>query len=567
MFAWFADLKLRWKIMLAPAILVAVLIGLGLYAVQTLQVSQATLDVLISGPVRQAEAATNFTMTVWKAQTRIYRLTATAANESDQKKIKAVGEQALAALAEVSEKLKAFDAIEAERGKSAESIAKLKTAVVAYLKEAKNVVEMANGDSGLALMFMTGAERNFGEIERLTDDLIDVSNEARDLNIARANARDEAQRPVLLLVTGLSVLIGCFVSLLVSGGIARPIVQIAEAIKGILRGELDVKIPANDRRDEIGVIAGAVQAFKENVMETDRLRRDQADAARCAEDDRKAAMHRLADEFQAAVGNIVDTVSLAATELEEAARMLTRTADATQQLSGMVASASEQASANVQSVASAADEMATSVNEIGRQVQDSARIADGAVQQAQKTDARIVELSQAAQQIGEVVSLITTIAEQTNLLALNATIEAARAGEAGRGFAVVAQEVKALAAQTAKATGEIGTQVTGIQAATRDSVTAIKDIGSTIGRISEIASAIAAAVEEQGAATQEISRNVQQAARGTAEVATNITEVNRGAGETGSASTKVLSSAQALSTEGAKLKAEVEKFLSTVRAA
>ena len=260
--------------------------------------------------------------------------------------------------------------------------------------------------------------------------------------------------------------------------------------------------------------------------------------------ERKAAMNALADQFEKAVGSIIETVSTASTELEAAAHTLTQTAETTEQLSGVVATAAEQASANVQSVASASEEMTTgSVEEISRQVHESSTIAREAVTQAQKTDARITELSQAAGRIGDVVKLITAIAEQTNLLALNATIEAARAGEAGKGFAVVAQEVKALAGQTAKATGEIGTQIAGMQAATNESVGAIKEIGGTIARISEIAGSIAAAVEEQGAATQEISRNVQEAAKGTTQVATNIVTVNKGATETGSASSQVLSSA------------------------
>jgi methyl-accepting chemotaxis protein len=267
------------------------------------------------------------------------------------------------------------------------------------------------------------------------------------------------------------------------------------------------------------------------------------------------------------VGGIIDKVSSASTRLEAAAGALAGTAQTTQQLSGTVAAASEQASANVQSVASATEEMTSSVNEIARQVQESSKIAAQAVQQAEKTDARIGELSQAAGRIGDVVKLITAIAEQTNLLALNATIEAARAGEAGRGFAVVASEVKQLASQTAKATEEIGTQIAGMQAATQDSVSAIKEIGGTIGRIAEIASMISNTVEEQGAATQEIARNVGEAAKGTAMVASNITDVNRGAGETGSASSQVLSSAQSLSGESNHLKLEVDKFLSTVRAA
>jgi len=286
-----------------------------------------------------------------------------------------------------------------------------------------------------------------------------------------------------------------------------------------------------------------------------------------ADAERKSTMEALADKFEAAVGKIVDKVSTTSMELESAAGSMSKTAETTQELSSAVAAASEESSANVQSVASATDEMAASVHEISRQVQESSRIANDAVAQAQRTDGRISELSQAAGRIGDVIKLITAIAEQTNLLALNATIEAARAGEAGKGFAVVAQEVKQLASQTAKATDEIRGQIAGMQTATQESVAAIKEIGETIGRISQIATTVAAAVEEQGASTQEIARNVQQAAQGTSQVTGNITEVTRGASETGSAASQVLGSAKSLANQSNHLKMEVAKFLATVRAA
>jgi methyl-accepting chemotaxis protein len=283
--------------------------------------------------------------------------------------------------------------------------------------------------------------------------------------------------------------------------------------------------------------------------------------------ERRATMNKLAGDFEKAVGAIVGTVSSASGELEASASGMTRIAESTQQLSTKVAASSHEAQANVESVAGATEELAASVREISRQVQDSSRIAGEAVTQAKATDARISELSKAAGRIGDVLKLITAIAEQTNLLALNATIEAARAGEAGKGFAVVAAEVKALAAQTAKATEEIASQISDMQMATADSVAAINEIGGTIHKISEITSAIAAAVEEQGAATAEIARNVQQAAHGTGEVVKNIGEVSRGAGETGTASSQMLTAARSLAHESANLEKEVDSFLAGVRAA
>ena len=368
-----------------------------------------------------------------------------------------------------------------------------------------------------------------------------------------------------LAVIGLGI--GGALAWLIGRGISKPVTGMSAAMSAIAGGDKSVEIPGVGRKDEVGQMADTLQVFKNSLIETERLRLEQEQQKVRAEADRKADMRKLADEFQAAVGNIVETVSSASTELEAAASTLTQTAETTQQLSTAVAAASEEASTNVNSVASASEQLAGSVSEIARQVKESSKIANEAVQQAQKTDSRIAELSQAAGRIGDVIKLITSVAEQTNLLALNATIEAARAGDAGKGFAVVAHEVKALAAQTAKATDEISAQIAGMQSATHDSVTAIKEIGGTIGRMSDIAAAIATTVEEQGAATQEISRNVQQAAQGTAEVATNITSVNKGASETGSASSQVLSSAQSLSSESNRLKLEVDKFLHTVRAA
>jgi len=392
---------------------------------------------------------------------------------------------------------------------------------------------------------------------------------AADVLALTSAKRSDATRDLTVLASLIAVglLVTVVLVLLMARSITRPIGVLSGAMKVLAGGDTSVKIEGTHRRDEIGGMAGAVQVFKDNMIEAERLRDERSAAEAHMAAQRKADMMKLADEFQQAIGGIVSTVSTASTQLEGSAGTLTTTARRAQEMATMVAAASEEASTNVQSVASATEELSSSVNEISRQVQESARMAGDAVSQARTTTERVSELSKAAARIGDVVELINTIAGQTNLLALNATIEAARAGEAGRGFAVVASEVKALAEQTAKATGEIGQQITGIQAATEESVCAIKTISGTIERLSEISSTIAAAVEEQGAATQEISRNVQQAAQGTQQVSSNIVDVQRGASETGSASSQVLSAAQSLSGDSARLSQQVEKFLGGFRAA
>ena len=370
-----------------------------------------------------------------------------------------------------------------------------------------------------------------------------------------------------LIVAGVILLFMLVVSIFVARSVTGPLRRMTAAMNDLASGNLAVEVPGVGRGDEVGEMAKAVEIFKSNAIARQKLEAEQREAETRATSGRKADMNKMADNFETAVGQIVEAVSSASSQLELSAGTLTATAERAQELTTAVAAASEEASTNVQSVASATEEMASSVSEISRQVQQSARMATDAVDQARVTNDRVSELSKAATRIGDVVELINTIAGQTNLLALNATIEAARAGEAGRGFAVVASEVKALAEQTAKATGEIGQQISGIQAATQESVNAIQAISGTIEKLSEISSTIAAAVEQQGAATQEISRNVQQASMGTQQVSSNIGDVQRGASETGSASSQVLAAAQSLSGDSNRLKLEVGRFLNSVRAA
>ncbi len=395
----------------------------------------------------------------------------------------------------------------------------------------------------------------------------DLSSDQKRLETESDATIADTERLIVMLAAG-GFLLGAVLALLLGKGISRPMIEMCKAMRELAGGNFDVVLPGLGRRDEIGEMAAAVEEFKMQAIakaERDAAAHDAQNKAAGAA--RRSELIRFADQFEAAVGAIVSNVSASAVQLEQAAGTLTRTAETTQGLSSQVAGASEEASSNMQSVATATEELSTSVDEIGRRVRDSNRIAEAAVVQAQETDGRIGKLSRAAQEIGDVVKLITAIAEQTNLLALNATIEAARAGDAGRGFAVVASEVKSLASQTAKATDEISTHIAGMQGATQESVAAIKEIGGTIGQISSIASAIASAVEQQSSATQEIARNVQNVAQGTQQAAADIMQVNRGATETGSASEEVLNSAKSLSSESARLREELDRFMANIRAA
>jgi methyl-accepting chemotaxis protein len=349
--------------------------------------------------------------------------------------------------------------------------------------------------------------------------------------------------------------------------VAKPIRTMTGAMTQLAKGDLKVEIPGIKRRDEIGEMAQSVQVFKDNAIETERLRQEQQETEKRAEAEKRRAMNELADKFSADVGEVVEAVTSASSQLETTAQSMSSVAEQTSQQAGAVASAAQQSAANVQTVASASEELSGSSQEIGSQVSESAKMAKSAVDEVSKANHQVQGLAEAAEKIGAVIDLIQDIAEQTNLLALNATIEAARAGEAGKGFAVVAQEVKSLATQTAKATSDIGEHIARVQSETKEAVGAIDTIGSTITKIDEVAASIASAVEEQIAATSEISRNVQEAANGTQEVTENISGVSQGAQQTGTASEQMLSAVKHLSSQADALRGKVDSFLSEVRSA
>ena len=364
-----------------------------------------------------------------------------------------------------------------------------------------------------------------------------------------------------ITLTLLSLVLGLLIL-----SITRSLSRMTGAMNAIAHQKFDTVIPNMHEKTELGTFAAALNVFKQNMIESDRLRAED-EKNRQAENEKLAAMTKITAEFEVAVGGVVRALASEAEKMQTAAKSMSASSEETSRQAIAVATASEQASSNVQTVASAARELTASVSEISQQVSNSSRSAHKAVEEAARTDVTVQGLVTAVQKIGDVVALINDIASQTNLLALNATIEAARAGDAGKGFAVVATEVKALATQTARATEEISQQIAAIQSSTGDAVGAIKGIGLTISGINEIATTIAAAVEEQGAATQEIARNVSEAAQGTSQVSSNITGVTQSSGQTGVAAGQVLGAADDLAKQAETLRLHVDHFLVKVRAA
>jgi methyl-accepting chemotaxis protein len=452
----------------------------------------------------------------------------------------------------------------------ADRVKELSAALIAFGSGSRAVFEVRRAELAATAASQQSASSATAIAGRLTNEVARLgatgSNLSRDAVSASESAIGKA-KIILGALAGLSLLTALLIAWrYVGSNVVRRLQALRASMLSIANGDLSTEITVGGR-DEIVEMANSVQVFKDNAIAMQQMRAGQEERERRAAEERRQATLDFADAFETAVAGVVSGVSTQAHQLQSAAQSMSATAEETERQSTAVADASAEASSSVQTVAAAAEELSASIAEIGRRVEESAQITAQAVADAGHTNTEIQGLATAAQRIGDVVKLISDIAGQTNLLALNATIEAARAGEAGKGFAVVASEVKSLANQTAKATEEISSKIAEIQNVTSLSVAAVQGIAQTVGRINEIATTIAAAIEQQRAATQEIARNVQRVSVGTAEVSSNIVTVRRAANDTGAASSQVLGAAGELSKQSEILRGQVDHFLGKIRAA
>jgi methyl-accepting chemotaxis protein len=564
--AGFVNLSIRSKVLSVPGAMVVLLVGLAAYAFALLGGNETKVRELNDGIVRHAGTISEFSAEAQRSIAALYRLTSTAANESDEQKLETMAKAVGGGLDRLAGRLAGVKSAVTEAGTETAKVEALDTAFVAYIKAAKFVIDMATSDASAALTFMMGAERKFSDVEKILDEFGTTLDAKRGDALSSIYAGMAGGRTVFVAVSLAIAALSLAVAFLISRIISRPIVEMTATLGRIAEKDYSVVIPALGQADEIGRMATAVNVLKDRSIEADRLDAEHRQAGEAAES-RARRLAELTHVFEAGIGGIVKAVTDGSTELRTNAEALASTAQQTNQQCQAVSTASEQATGNAQTVSAAAEELTSSISEISRQVAHSAQITLKAVEDAGRTNATVKGLAEAAQKIGQVVTIINEIASQTNLLALNATIEAARAGEAGKGFAVVASEVKSLANQTAKATDEIGGQIASIQQVTGEAASAIGEIANTIGEINRIATTIASAVEEQGAATQEIARNVQAAASRTQEVSSNIGGVTQAASKTGGAASVLLNAASNLAQQSDDLRRHVDEFLAGVRAA
>ncbi len=561
-FRMLGNLSIRSKVIAVFAVVLALTVGLGAFAVQRLQ-SVESASAEIRDNWMPGMAAASRLEAAWKD----YRL-ALARHVVSTNFMDLLGiEKEMTTMRARVQTLRADYEPLITAGEERALVATFDSDFKAYVATEEPILAVSRKLDKLtaADLFNDKSREMYDAASKALNDVIDLNGRETKAAADRGAATYASARDWIFGALAIAALVCAMSGWLIVHGVSRPITAMTGVMRRLVGRDMAVEIAGQQRTDEIGAMAVAVQVFKDNMIAADRLAAEQAakDAAKVTH---ARAIETLTQAFELKVGEMVAAVASAATEMEATARSMVATAEQTNQQSTTVAVASEQTSVNVQTVATATEELSSSVQEIGRQVAQSTLVAGKAVEEAKHTDATVQMLAAGAQKIGDVVTIIHDIAGKTNLLALNATIEAARAGDAGKGFAVVASEVKALANQTAKATEEISSQIVQIQDATRQTVAAIQNIAGTIAEINEIAASIASAIEQQSAATQEISRNVHEAARGTQEVSSNIAGVKQAATDTGAAAGEVLDAAQQVSRQAEELSGEVGHFIADVKA-
>ncbi|HZH27545.1 MAG TPA: methyl-accepting chemotaxis protein [Azospirillaceae bacterium] len=575
-----SDWRISAKVLLAPALGLAALLGIAGYGSHVLYGEQRVLDALVADVFEDARAVSEFQGRLSGLHADLYRVLGVAANYSDLSALKKDADTASARLNELEAAIGQIRAVahnpdvagvfglpaRTQAGDAQKELEAVQAELAAYKAGVIQVTDILTADAGVAMILMSSAEDAYAvllkrlvELERRTQDLSREASSAAQKGLSGATV-------TFFALAFLGVIFTSALTLFAARAISRPVVRLTGAMQELAGGTIDIAVPFAERADEIGAMARALAVFRDGATERQRLEAAQAEERR-AKEERARAIDGLLRAFDGKVSDALAEVTAAGEQMRQAAERMAQVALVTDEQSRAAAAASEATSGNVQTVAAATEELSSSIQEIGQRVTHSTQIAQRAVGEAEGAEGTVRSLAHSANRIGEVVDLIQSIAGQTNLLALNATIEAARAGEAGKGFAVVASEVKNLAAQTAKATEEIQQQIDGVRGETGRAVAAIREIGGTIARISEITTGVAAAVEEQAAATSEIARNTQQAAAGTTEVAQNITGVTQAAQETGAAAAQMLDAAGGLAEQAQALKVAVERYVADNKAA
>ena len=434
-----------------------------------------------------------------------------------------------------------------------------------FFQNVNNAVERVRDNPSFGAQYSKSAATSF-------EDILTSLRRVRELELERGGRRAEAaiagaetQRTLMLSAPVALLIVGILASWAIGRTISRPVVRMTAVMQRFAEGDLDAEVPARDRRDELGRMAGALDVFRESLAENERRRQAEAEREREMAEQRRETRRKLADTFEAEVRGLIDRVASASSQLTQTANTMTTNSNRAEEHAGSVAESADEASNSVRSVASAAQQLSSSLKEVGQHISRSSEVANQASERAEHTSQTMDRLNQSASKIGEAVTLINEIAEKTNLLALNATIEAARAGEAGKGFAVVADEVKSLAKQTGNATQEVQTYVEEIQAATGEAVSAIGDISNVITEINEIATTMSSSVEEQIAAASDISENINTAAENSTRVAENIAEVRQISRTTGENAGEVQTAADQMAGDIENLTSQVDNFVTGIR--